>query len=256
MLRQVVRRGARRPGWWRSLSTVWGTSEDGAVGSYKYRLFVTRAGQRVSAWHDIPLFSSGPLLLNYVNEIPKGTRRKMEISKDDDMNPIRQDINKAGELREFKIGDIPFNYGALPQTWEDPQWVHPDARCGGDDDPLDAVEVSETPMAYGEIATVHVLGIVGLIDQNEADWKVIVRKVPEESSGGADAGAPVPEANLDAIREFFSTYKIAEGYPIKNKLLFDGRLMPADYALDIIREAHHHWQQIRPGCKKAACSRQ
>lgn len=38
--------------------------------------------------------------------------------------------------REFKIGDIPFNYGALPQTWEDPQWVHPDARCGGDDDPL------------------------------------------------------------------------------------------------------------------------
>lgn len=108
----------------------------------------------------------------------------------------------------------------------------------------------------GEIATVHVLGIVGLIDQNEADWKVIVRKVPEESSGGADAGAPVPEANLDAIREFFSTYKIAEGYPIKNKLLFDGRLMPADYALDIIREAHHHWQQIRPGCKKAACSRQ
>ena len=33
-------------------------------------------------------------------------------------NPIRQDIKK-GELRHYHDA-IPYNYGMLPQTWEDP----------------------------------------------------------------------------------------------------------------------------------------
>jgi hypothetical protein len=43
---------------------------------------------------------------------------------------------------QFKKGDIFFNYGCFPQTWEDPTYVHPDAEgCRGDNDPLDVCEI-------------------------------------------------------------------------------------------------------------------
>ena len=43
---------------------------------------------------------------------------------------------------QFKKGDIFFNYGCFPQTWEDPTFIHPDAEgCRGDNDPLDVCEI-------------------------------------------------------------------------------------------------------------------
>ena len=41
-------------------------------------------------------------------------------------------------------GDILFNYGCFPRTWEDPDFIHPDLReegVGGDNDPLDVCEI-------------------------------------------------------------------------------------------------------------------
>ena len=44
--------------------------------------------------------------------------------------------------KQFKKGDIFFNYGCLPRTWEDPTFVHPDAEgCRGDNDPVDVCEI-------------------------------------------------------------------------------------------------------------------
>ena len=40
-------------------------------------------------------------------------RKKYEIATDEVGNPIKQD-EKKGVLREFKKGDIFFNYGCLP----------------------------------------------------------------------------------------------------------------------------------------------
>ena len=42
---------------------------------------------------------------------------------------------------QFKKGDLYFNYGCFPQTWEDPTHIHPDANARGDNDPLDVVEI-------------------------------------------------------------------------------------------------------------------
>jgi len=38
------------------------------------------------------------------------TRKKYEVATKEHSNPIKQDVKK-GELREFKKGDIFFNYG-------------------------------------------------------------------------------------------------------------------------------------------------
>ena len=87
-------------------------------------------GEHRSLWHDLPLFeldhAGKPTgALNFVCEIPKWTRKKFEIATKEALNPIKQD-EKKGELRSFKKGDIYFNYGCFPRTWEDPQFVHPE----------------------------------------------------------------------------------------------------------------------------------
>lgn len=44
---------------------------------------------------------------------------KMEVMKDVEFNPIMQDESK-GKPRYYTYGVPFFNYGLLPQTWEDP----------------------------------------------------------------------------------------------------------------------------------------
>lgn len=54
-----------------------------------------------------------------VVEIPKGTNAKMEISVNEEGNPIKQDV-KNGKLRfvdnVFPYTGYIWNYGALPQV--------------------------------------------------------------------------------------------------------------------------------------------
>lgn len=47
-------------------------------------------------------------------QIPKWTRAKFEVCKEDH-NPIKQD-EKKGVLRDYKWGDMLFNYGMFPQA--------------------------------------------------------------------------------------------------------------------------------------------
>jgi len=48
----------------------------------------------------------------------------MEVATKEENNPIAQDIKK-GKLRDYH-GPIFWNYGCLPQTWEDPSVKHPE----------------------------------------------------------------------------------------------------------------------------------
>ena len=80
-------------------------------------------GQPASWWHDVPLRNSDGTL-NFICEIPKESSAKMEVATDEKLNPIKQDIKK-GALRFYPY-NINWNYGLLPQTWEDPAIVHPE----------------------------------------------------------------------------------------------------------------------------------
>lgn len=48
-----------------------------------------------------------------------------------------------------------FNYGALPQTWEDPSHTHPDTGFPGDNDPIDAVEIGTKQWHTGAVVSVR-----------------------------------------------------------------------------------------------------
>lgn len=45
---------------------------------------------------------------------------------------------------------------------------------------------------------------------------------------------------VDAIREWFRTYKIPDGKP-ENKFGLKGKCMDAAYAMKVIDETHHAW---------------
>lgn len=55
----------------------------------------------MSPWHDIPLrpLDTPKDVVNFVCEIPRGTRAKFEINTAAKYNPIIQDRTKAGEPR-------------------------------------------------------------------------------------------------------------------------------------------------------------
>jgi hypothetical protein len=114
--------------------------------------FVDAFGRPMSPWHDLPLYSPAsssttaaketidPSVVSFVCEIPRGTRAKYEISTGEAFNPLVQDRNKDGSPRFYAFPSLS-NYGALPQTYEDPD--SKDAKTGmpGDGDPLDICEI-------------------------------------------------------------------------------------------------------------------
>ena len=63
---------------------------------------------------------------------------------------------------------------ARPQTWEDPNYIHPDTGAGGDNDPIDVLQINDTPCETGDVMSVRVLGTLALVDGGETDWKLIV----------------------------------------------------------------------------------
>ena len=41
-----------------------------------------------------------------------------------------------------------WNYGSIPQTWEDPDFIDPHTGVGGDNDPVDILEVGISWLQY------------------------------------------------------------------------------------------------------------
>lgn len=62
-------------------------------------------------------------------------------------------ISQKGKLRDYH-GPIFWNYGCLPQTWEDPNIEHPVVKCKGDNDPVDVVEIGSKALATGSVSKV------------------------------------------------------------------------------------------------------
>jgi len=220
--------------------------EVGSPGTLEYRVFFYAPdGHPISPFHDIPLWADKEKkIANMVVEIPKGTQPKLEISKSDFLNPIKQDV-KNGKLRIVAY-KYPFNYGAFPQTWENPDVIHPDTQAKGDLDPLDVVDLSESVGKTGDIRKVKILGTYGMIDEGETDWKVLVIDVNDpHASKLNDIGdiEHVLPGKLKEVFEFLRDYKIPDGKPA-NKFAYNNELKNRAFSLNIIDENHHEWKKL------------
>ncbi len=92
----------------------------------------------------------------------------MEICKEEFLNPIKQDVKK-GKLRfvnnVFPHKGYIWNYGALPQTYEDPAHIDANTQAKGDNDPIDVCEIGDVIVPSGSVIQVKVLGILAMIDE-------------------------------------------------------------------------------------------
>jgi inorganic pyrophosphatase len=199
--------------------------------------FFKSGGSRISPWHDIPLKTSIPGIFNCVIEIPNGGRPKMEIDTGAPHNPIIQDKTKQKTPRFYALDSLS-NYGALPQTYEDPD--HKDAWTGllGDGDPIDVCDISSTPRPSGSVYRVKVLGALAMIDGGETDWKLLAVRTDDPLAALVEdvEGAGVPDAvkkAMDDIRHWFRVYKVPEGKG-ENDFAFDGKWLDKATALKVI----------------------
>lgn len=218
------------------------TSGEEATESFRVN-FKGESGDAISPWHDIPLKGSGDSY-NMVVEIPKMTKAKMEIATKEESNPIAQDIKK-GNLRDYH-GPIFWNYGCIPQTWEDPNEKHPEVGCFGDDDPIDVVEIGSNTLSMGSVTEVKPLGVLAMIDDGELDWKVLAVALDDPLASEYNDIDDVPDAVKDGVREWFRWYKTPDDKPL-NGFGFDEKYLDASEAKKVIEETHDAWKKLKAG---------
>lgn len=228
------------------------TNVAGQFGTLDYKLyFKNNQGTIISPWHDIPLApttttTTDSNVVNFVVEIPMYQTAKMEVNKELADNPITQD-SKNGMPRYYGYGVPFFNYGLIPQTWEDPSSCKGDV-CG-DDDPLDVMEVGASPHPMGSVVQVKVLGALELVDEGETDYKVIVISLADP-----DAGRIHDMTSLEAVKpgtlarlvDWLVKYKTAEGKGL-NTLANDAKPYSISQSFDIIQECNARWKALVSG---------
>lgn len=210
----------------------------------KFRVFFEKEKKKISPWHDIALFpsKSDKQIVNFINEIPRHSCDKMEVATDEEFNPIKQD-EKKGKLRLYPFASL-VNYGCLPQTWENPNATSLGLEFKGDNDPVDVVEIGDRVALMGEVFPVKVLGVLGMIDEGEMDWKVIAIDVKDPLSQKLNSVADVYKlkpGKIESIVEWFKFYKVPDGKPV-NDFAFNGDALDVDKAVEVIEETHTFWQ--------------
>ncbi|NP_001086030.1 pyrophosphatase (inorganic) 2 L homeolog [Xenopus laevis] len=219
--------------------------------SLEYRLFFKNCkGQYISPFHDIPMFADEEkAIFNMVVEVPRWTNAKMEIATKDPLNPIKQDVKK-GKLR-FVANVFPhkgyiWNYGAVPQTWENPAHIDENTGFGGDNDPIDVCDIGSKVCERGEVIKVKILGTLALIDEGETDWKIIAINAddPEASLYNDIEDVRRLKPNyLESTVDWFRRYKVPDGKP-ENQFAFEAEFKNKDFAINIIKSTHEHWKAL------------
>jgi inorganic pyrophosphatase len=137
------------------------------------------------------------------------------------------------------------NYGAFPQTWEDPKKITPETDAVGDNDPLDVVDIGSKQWAVGSIVKVKVLGIIALVDCGETDWKVVTISAEDPMAKHMDDIDDVDRIRpglIPALIEWLRMYKSAHG--VVNKFGFDDKPQNREFAERVIRETHEAWKAL------------
>ncbi|XP_049401130.1 soluble inorganic pyrophosphatase 6, chloroplastic-like [Solanum stenotomum] len=210
-----------------------------------YRVFFAEdSGKKVSPWHDIPLHL-GDGVFNFIAEIPKESSAKMEVATDEQYTPIKQDTKK-GKLRYYPY-NIHWNYGLLPQTWEDPSLANAEVEGAfGDNDPVDVVEIGESRAKIGQVLKVKPLAALAMIDEGELDWKIVAISLDDPRASLVNDIDDVEKhfpGTLTAIRNWFRDYKIPDGKPA-NKFGLGNKPANKDYALKVIMETNESWAKL------------
>jgi inorganic pyrophosphatase len=160
---------------------------------------------RPHPWHGLEPLDETPNVVNaYIEMTP--------------FDSVKYEVDKAtGYLRvdrpQLTSSMSPTLYGFVPRTFCGAR-VHdlsPKAKQG-DRDPLDICVITERPITRGEvIVRARIIGGVQMIDNGEADDKIIAVLDEDRFWSKAESLDDVPDALLARLRHYFLTYKMVPG---------------------------------------------
>ena len=180
---------------------------------------------RPHPWHGLEAGPHSPRIVNAYIELTPFDMVKYEIDK------------RTGYLRvdrpQRTSSQPPVLYGFIPRTLCGDRLcqLSPQAERG-DGDPLDICVISERPITKSEvILSAKVVGGLRLIDDGEADDKIIAVLENDYVWGQIDNVSKLPPVLTERLEHYFRTYKLVPGEPPKIK------------TVDVY-EAEHAWQAI------------
>jgi inorganic pyrophosphatase len=160
---------------------------------------------RPHPWHGLEVGPEPPGLVQAYIEITPFDVVKYEIDK------------VTGYLRV----DRPQRTSSLPPTL---YGFIPRSYCGGrvaelmpgagrgDCDPLDICVLSERPIARAEVTlTARVIGGLPMLDDGEADDKIIAVLANDEQWASVENASELPGAVVQRLHHYFETYKVLPG---------------------------------------------
>lgn len=104
-------------------------------------------------------------IVNVVVEIPTGSSHKIEWNRE--LGVMQLDRVEPGIFAK------PTNYGFIPQTLDE------------DGDELDALIITDEPLATGVVLEARIIGVMKFVDDGEVDDKVIVVPADDRNTGNA-----------------------------------------------------------------------
>jgi inorganic pyrophosphatase len=162
---------------------------------------------RPHPWHGLETGRKPPFSVCAYIEITPYDTVKYEIDK------------KTGYLRvdrpQRTSSQPPTLYGFIPRTYCGNRVgaLMPGAERG-DGDPLDICVFSERPISRSEVLLdVRVIGGLQMLDNGEADDKIVAVLENDSVWGHAEDISELPRNLIERLRHYFLTYKLLPGEP-------------------------------------------
>jgi inorganic pyrophosphatase len=172
----------------------------------------------MNPWHDVSAGENAPEHVNAIIEIPKGSRAKYELDKESGMLRLDRVL--------YSSVYYPHNYGFIPQSY------------GDDNDPLDILVLSQIDVQPLCLVPAKVIGVMQMIDNGEADDKVIAIAENDMSVTHIQDIGDLPEHFIRELRSFFEDYK-----KLENKEVIVEEFQSKDKALEIVRKSFEDYRK-------------
>jgi inorganic pyrophosphatase len=163
-------------------------------------------------WHNVNYGDQAPEIVTAVIEIPKNSKGKFELDKNSGLLKLDRVL--------FSSVHYPANYGFIPQTY-----------CE-DKDPLDILVIMSIELPPLCLIEARVIGVMRMVDQGEADDKIIAVANNDMSVNHIENIEDLPPHTIIEMKRFFEDYK-----KLENKEVIVNEFFGKKEAMQIIQES-------------------
>lgn len=174
-------------------------------------------------WHCVSPGDKIPNQVNGIIEIPKGSRAKYELDKESGLLRLDRVL--------YSSVYYPANYGFIPRSF-----------CE-DKDPLDILILSQIEVVPLCIVEAKVIGVMRMLDNGEADDKIIAVASGDPSVSHYNDISELPSHTRAEIMSFFEDYT-----KLENKTVVVKEFLGRSVAAAILNESLELYEKLFDEC--------